>query len=121
MYSMRFLVISVVTLVGCAGPIPITRQAEPPDRAAITSTLKAHEAELHACYERAHDPKLSGRLMLQWDIGAKGRVSQVRVVQPLQTDVDDCVAGALENWTFPVEPGQEKVRRVLYPFTFQSQ
>lgn len=121
MYRMRIVWLVCFLFLGCAGPIPIERKAEPLDRHALKDELRAHEAELHACYERAHDPKLEGRLALQWDIGAKGRVSQVRVVQPLHPEVDDCVAGALENWTFRVEPGEERVRRVLYPFTFRSQ
>ena len=118
---MRILPFLFLGLSACAGPIPLAPSPDPTQRKAITEDLRAHEGELRACYEKAGDPNLTGRLVLQWDIGEKGRVSQVRVVAPLQPDVDDCVAGALENWTFRVEPGQEKVRRVLYPFSFKSQ
>jgi len=111
------LVLFVLILAGCAGPIP---KPEAKPKTPIADDLRGHEAELKACFERAHDPNLEGRLVLQWDIGAKGRVSQVRVVQPLHPEIDDCVAGALENWTFRVEPGEDKVRRVLYPFTFST-
>ena len=118
---MKFLYLLALALAACAGPIPLERKPEPVDRASITAALRAHESELAACYESAHDPALAGRLTLQWDIGERGKVSQVRVVQPLHPAVDDCVATALENWTFPVNAGGDRVRRVLYPFSFRSQ
>ena len=58
---------------------------------------------------------------MQWDIGNRGRVYNVRVVRSVRADVDDCIAESVENWIFPEDaaPKDEgSFVRILYPFVF---
>ncbi|MBX3022556.1 MAG: AgmX/PglI C-terminal domain-containing protein [Bdellovibrionales bacterium] len=93
------------------------------DKTAIRETVRSHAKEILACYDAQLEskPELEGRLIMQWDIGEKGKTANVRVVQPFEPAVDDCVALKIESWTFPTEPSEKgKVGRIVFPFVFSS-
>jgi hypothetical protein len=97
-----------------------------PEHEAIRATIRKHLADIRKCYEIGleKDAHLNGKLVLQWDIGDKGRVYDVRVARPLLAEVDDCIAGLVEGWTFPPEAAPkagDNVRRVIFPFVFSAQ
>lgn len=94
------------------------------DREAIRRVILAEKRVIRNCYEMAlaRSPDLYGKLVVQWDIEERGRVSNVVVVSTSLGDksVVDCLVQRLKTWRFP-EPPPDQVGRVTYPFVFTSQ
>lgn len=92
------------------------------DKEVIRRTVRSHVKDISACYNEALEkkPDLQGKLVMQWDIGKKGKVSEVRIVRSVDPLVDDCVALKIEGWVFPIEPTGDQVGRVVFPFGLSS-
>jgi len=87
------------------------------DRNVIQRVVRSRAGALRACYERelVGDPKLTGRVDVEFTIAADGRVSSVKATG--LGKVSDCVARQVERMKFPAVEGGGQVR-VRYPFTF---
>lgn len=93
------------------------------DREAIRRVILANKRAIKACYERAltRNRGLSGKLVLQWNIEERGRVTAAKVVSnQLDDTVSSCIIQRLKTWKFP-EPPADQIAQVQYPFVFSSQ
>lgn len=116
-----------------AGRLGSSRNARPPavttghakvrgmlDEETIRRVIRRHVPPVRYCYERqlAKDPNLQGRLGIEFAIGQDGRVTAVKVVGPLQSELDRCVARVVRRMVFPKPEGGIVV--VSYPFVFRA-
>jgi FHA domain len=92
------------------------------DRGEIQKVVNAHLYQVQGCYERqlAKDPSLGGKISYEWDVGATGGVSNVRVGRSTvhSTEVTTCIQSAIQGWKFPAPQGGSVT--VTYPFAFSS-
>lgn len=96
------------------------------DREGIRKVFFDNQRAIRSCYERElnRDPNLSGKIMLNFDIGEHGRVVGTPSVNwgdsTLQNrGVAECVLGRLRTWRFP-EPPRNQVVNVIYPLAFAA-
>jgi pSer/pThr/pTyr-binding forkhead associated (FHA) protein len=91
-------------------------------REAIAKVVRKHLKEIQYCYERnlMLNPKLSGKLVMEWTISTSGSVSVVKTkTNTMATPaVAMCVASNIKRWIFPKPKGGIVV--VSYPFIFNS-
>jgi Ca-activated chloride channel family protein len=89
------------------------------ERAIIQRIVRAHINEVRHCYNKGlvMDPNLAGRVVIQFVIGALGKVTVSAVAESDLSDakVGQCIAGAVKKWTFPKTDGGSTVL-VNYPF-----
>jgi Ca-activated chloride channel family protein len=94
------------------------------DREGIRRVIREHLPEIRNCYERElqSQPDLYGKIVLEWDIEAGGRVGKAAVKTDSLSNpkVGQCLTAHLRNWNFP-EPPANTVGRVSYPFVFSAQ
>ncbi len=94
------------------------------DKEGIRRVVRQNQREVQACYEKAlnQDPGLNGKILLEWEIGERGRVGSVRVLSSSVSNkiVEQCMMTALKRWTFP-EPPPDQTAVVAFPFVFMSQ
>lgn len=94
------------------------------DREAIRRVILNNKRAIRSCYERElqRRPDMYGKLVLQWRIVEKGRVSQAKVKSNSlgSQKVANCIIGRLRTWRFP-EPPPGTIGEVSYPFVFTSQ
>ncbi len=93
------------------------------DREAVRRVVRKHLRELQSCYERGLnlDESLSGKVILEWEFGQRGRVLQVKTVSSTLNNqtVESCLMKRLQSWTFP-EPPANQIAVVKYPFVFNA-
>jgi Ca-activated chloride channel homolog len=113
---------------GRGSRLPQVRQAKATvkgslERVVIQRIVRAHINEVRHCYNQglALDPSLTGRVLIEFAIGALGKVA-VSVVASNDlaegkagAQVGQCMAAAVKRWTFPKTPGGSTVL-VRYPF-----
>ena len=91
-------------------------------REAIAKVVRKHLREVQACYEKnlLLNPKLKGKLMMEWTISTTGSVSVVKAkVNTMATPaVAMCVQARIKRWKFPQPKGGTVV--VTYPFIFNA-
>jgi len=105
--------------------VPTIRTGRPTVRGAVSAEIirrivRRHINEVRYCYqvELQANPRLAGRMVVQFTIAATGQV----VVSRVQTStfnnsmVESCVAQAVRRWLFP-KPAGGGVVVVSYPFT----
>ena len=94
------------------------------DREAVRRVVRANLNQIQACYtrelnklDRSRRAQLEGKVVLQWDIVAKGAAQNVKVVSTTLNNraIEDCMKQRLMTWQFP-EPPQGLVGEVTYPF-----
>jgi hypothetical protein len=94
------------------------------DREAIRRVIQANYNVIRFCYEKAleRDRDLYGKLVLEWDIAERGRVTRAIVKSSTLNNsaVASCIIARLKTWTFP-EPPPNQIGVVAYPFVFTSQ
>jgi hypothetical protein len=77
---------------------------------------------VRACYEERlrHNAELAGTLVMDFEIGATGRLNFSKVKSTTLTDplVGGCVSKRMMNWEFPKPRGGVNVK-VNYPFTLR--
>lgn len=107
---------------------PRVRQARPEvvgslDRDIIRRIVRAHISEVRHCYNEGLilDAELSGRVAVQFTIGAAGKVLEAVVASSTLDEDDDeegvaaCITTAVKRWKFPRFEGEAPVV-VTYPF-----
>ncbi len=91
------------------------------DKSMIRRVMQRHHNQFRHCYQRelSRNPKLYGKITVQFLINPKGHVSQSRVaVSSLRNQaVEACVAQVVRRIVFP--PPRQLVA-VRYPFLFSS-
>ena len=94
------------------------------DREAIRRVILSNKKVIRNCYERAlrRSPNLYGKLVIQWDIEERGKVTNAKVVKGTIKNkmLMQCLIKRLRSWIFP-EPPPDQIGRVTYPFIFTSQ
>jgi outer membrane biosynthesis protein TonB len=94
----------------------------PLDHDIVRRIVRAHLNEVRSCYNRglAKDPKLAGRLTIDFQILATGKVGSSSVAKTTLSDdeVGTCVARMVRRWTFPKPRGGGLVK-VSYPFVLK--
>jgi outer membrane biosynthesis protein TonB len=92
------------------------------DREAVARVINSHLNEVHGCYERAllKQPSLAGKVVLEWTIGAAGRVVAAKTKSSTLSNaaVEACILSSLKSWTFPAPKGGVVI--ITYPFLFNS-
>lgn len=87
----------------------------------IRRTIQRRLPEVRHCYEQVlqQRPDLAGRINVGFVIGPDGRVMTSGVLENelTGTNVGECVARAVQRWSFPSSPGTTSVR---YPFVFEA-
>jgi len=94
------------------------------DASAVARIIRGQLGGIQACYERElrNNPTLSGRLEMNFTIGASGRVTHVSAGGPMASvapAVGSCVSGRLRGLVFP-SPEDGSVD-FSFPFTFTPQ
>jgi periplasmic protein TonB len=92
------------------------------DEKGVQMALKRRERGIQQCYERAlkANPKLNGKVVLEWGINEQGRVVQIKVVQNTLGDpkIADCISDIITRIRFPeATKGIVPVRKT---FVFES-
>jgi hypothetical protein len=92
------------------------------DREAVARVINSHLNEVHSCYERAllKDPGLAGKVVLEWTIGAAGKVvaAKTKSSSLRNSAVEACILSSLKTWVFPAPKGGQVI--ISYPFIFNS-
>ncbi len=92
------------------------------DRDIVRRIVRAHINEIRYCYDQGlvRDPKLRGRVVLQFAIGSGGKVATSVVAESSLKDasVARCMSNAVRRWTFPRPPDGNNVV-VTYPFELE--
>ncbi|MCA9671033.1 MAG: AgmX/PglI C-terminal domain-containing protein [Myxococcales bacterium] len=91
-------------------------------RAAIQRVIAKHMSKIQACYEREllNHHGLAGKLVLDWEIGAAGRVVNARVhSSSISAPVSGCIARVVRRMRFPPPKGGPGTVKVRYPFVFR--
>lgn len=110
---------------GSGEAVPRVRQAQAEvqgalDKDIIRRIVRAHINQVRYCYNEGlqKDPKLAGRLSVEFVIGPSGSVTSAKVESSELKDakVADCVAKAIRTWKFPAPNGGGQVK-VSYPFS----
>lgn len=88
-------------LVEPCGPTPANRK----NLDEVTRLVKQHSRSLSFCYDRElkRDPSLSGKVSIQFEIRASGRVAGAELTEDdLQLDsLGSCLLGRVRSWKFP--------------------
>lgn len=92
------------------------------DEKGVQMALKRRERGIQQCYERAlkSNPKLKGKVALEWAINEQGRVVQIKVLEDSLGDakVADCIMDIINKIRFPeATKGIVPVRKT---FVFES-
>lgn len=94
------------------------------DKEGIRRVIVANQRQIKDCYERGlnRDPGLHGKVVLEWEIGDRGRVLSAKVKSSTlgSPTVEQCMVQRLKTWIFP-EPPNDQVAVVAYPFVFLMQ
>jgi len=103
-------------LCACAGK-PKTEL--PPEKESVQDAVASHVGDVSDCYTAAlkRNPKLTGKLILEWDINPIGDPKNIKIVQALEPKLDQCIVKKLSGWAFPPPP-DNKIAKVKYPFVF---
>lgn len=95
------------------------------DRDGIRRVFFNNQRAIQSCYEKAlaGDKGMSGKLVLDFDIGEQGRVLRKDYSRAKSTLVNDelatCILNKMANWKFPEPPSNQTVQ-VFYPLAFSS-
>lgn len=91
------------------------------DSNAIAKVVRRRRGAVKNCYEKQlkRNPKLSGKVKVQFTILESGRVREARVVQDSIGDpaVGKCIVRNVKRWRFPRPDGGSVT--VAFPFLFQ--
>ena len=89
-------------------------------REVIRRVIRRHINEVRFCYEQGLNqrPDLEGRVNARFTISSSGAVLNPSIADSTlgDTQVEQCIVGALGRWTFPAPDGGGSVY-VSYPFT----
>lgn len=111
----------VVANIQVSGPSQTfgTGQMEPDQ---IARVVKMRLKAVKSCYERElkKDPKLAGKIVIQFTIGELGRITSSKVASSTMSNpaVGRCILGRMGQWRFPQPKGGSVT--VSYPFVFTA-
>ncbi|NDG84425.1 MAG: hypothetical protein EBX52_05220 [Proteobacteria bacterium] len=92
-------------------------------REEVARVIHAHLNEIRYCYESGilHDPTLSGKLLVDFQINGSGHVPEAGISEATLNGggVGPCLLSKLRSWKFPEPRGGVKVA-IRYPFIFKS-
>ncbi len=92
------------------------------DRSVIAAYIRRNLAKIRWCYEKglARDPKLFGKVVINFTIANTGKVSQSKVRRTTMGDkaVESCIAAQIRKIRFP-KPKGGGIVIVNYPFVFK--
>jgi TonB family protein len=90
------------------------------DQNEIAQQVNRRKGAITACYEKQlkKNPKLAGKVKVQFTILESGRVDEARVIEDSTGDraVGQCIADNIKRWRFPKPDGGSVT--VAYPFLF---
>ena len=90
------------------------------DSSSIGSVVNRRKGAVKSCYEKQlkRNPKLAGKVKVQFTILESGRVGSTRVLEDTTGDpaVGTCIANAMQRWRFPKPDGGSVT--VAFPFVF---
>jgi TonB family protein len=93
------------------------------DSAAIASVVKSKISGIKYCYEKElkNNPKLAGKVVVNFTIGETGEVTRYEVESSSinNTEVEQCILRMVRRWKFP--PPSGGTVEVSYPFIFTAQ
>jgi pSer/pThr/pTyr-binding forkhead associated (FHA) protein len=93
----------------------------------VRRVVRAGIPEMRGCYDRitsrmssAQRRQFVGKVVLTWDIVARGKAQNVRVKSSTidNSELENCIRNRLATWTFPEPPG-DLTAEVSYPFVFK--
>src|SRR5262245_18730210 len=96
--------ILVAGLAGCASK---KKTELPPEKESVQDAVASHVGDVSDGYTMAlkKSPRLSGKLILEWEINPIGDAKNIKVVQPLDPKVlDPCIMKKVETWAFTAPP-----------------
>jgi outer membrane biosynthesis protein TonB len=89
----------------------------------VRAVVERHRSALQWCFEKElqKNPKLSGKVVVFWQIEPSGSVSTSRIKSSTvgDGDVDDCLQRQVVKWTFPAASNGQ-ITKVFYPFVFSA-
>jgi hypothetical protein len=89
----------------------------------VRAVVERHRSAIQWCFEKElqKNPKLSGKVVVFWQIEPTGTVSSSRIKSSAvaDPDVDDCLQRQVVKWQFP-SAANGQVTKVFYPFVFSS-
>src|SRR5689334_17782767 len=105
-------------LIGCA-----TAPTGPKfNKDGIRDTIRPRLGEVKACYDKARvaEPKLTGELLVEFEVDKAGRVTSTTVKNSslASPELEACTIERLKTWTFP--PPEKETGVVTYPFIFKT-
>ncbi|MCA9559589.1 MAG: TonB family protein [Myxococcales bacterium] len=90
------------------------------DSSAIAKVVSRRKGAIKSCYEKQlkRNPKLAGKVKVQFTILQSGRVSNARVLEDTTGDpaVGKCIVSGMARWRFPKPDGGDVT--VAFPFVF---
>ncbi len=93
------------------------------DKEIIRRIVQEHSAQVRGCYEKelAASPKLAGKVVMKWIVGADGSVTEAHTESTdlKNANVEGCIEKTILTWTFP-KPKGGGIVIVNYPFTFKQ-
>ncbi len=93
------------------------------DRAVIDAYIRRNLAKIQWCYEKElnKDPKLFGKVVINFIIDKNGEVSSSKVGRSTMgnANVEECIAGQIKKIRFP-QPKGGGIVVVNYPFVFKN-
>jgi hypothetical protein len=113
-----------IALLLATGPASSTapRPGKGLSKAEVYGVVKSHSIAVKDCYAGAlaKDSMLSGTVVLAWTVETDGRVAKVRVASTTMnnSEVENCIVGEVERWTFPRSSGTTSVAE--FPFVFKN-
>jgi TonB family protein len=110
--------LAAILLVAALGPT-VRAEPEPSPKEQVEKVVQDHMSDFRDCYTKRAKVKttLAGKLVVLITIEEKGNVSDAKVTQSLDDEVDACVAKVMKGLTFPA-PGQQV--KMKYPFDFHK-
>jgi outer membrane biosynthesis protein TonB len=111
-------------MIGSSGgaPVPLGREAIIQgglDSEMISAVIQKNMGQVRFCYEQGlqGDPKLSGRVAINFIIGTSGlvKIADIGSTSLNSKIVEDCILLRLKSWKFPLPEGGVEVK-VSYPF-----
>ncbi|HET9989752.1 MAG TPA: AgmX/PglI C-terminal domain-containing protein [Kofleriaceae bacterium] len=112
------VVFGALWIIAALGP-SVRAEPEPTPKEQVEKVVQDHMTDFRECYTKRAKVKttLAGKLVVLITIEEKGNVSDAKVTQSLDDEVDACVAKTMKGLTFPA-PGQQV--KMKYPFDFHK-
>jgi len=95
------------------------------NREEIRGVVKEHLKDIRVCYEAGlqRDSKLQGKVVMDWGVDGKGKVTKANANKQKTTLKDEkvlnCITESLQSWSFPATPSGNTMS-VSYPFFFSN-